>query len=150
MTCATREYLNNYGIPKHPNGLISHNCLLYQLNDIIHDVWEFSHQGNSIKVKVPSNRASNDAEMVRRWCVSGKAIAVRSSLDMSHNILSDQVLHTLFKYTPEPTDLWIICPSRQTITPAVRLLREHLKLKCLDVLTQLMNKGIITTADIDG
>ena len=148
VVCATTEYLENYGLPKHPNDLTTHNGLLYQLHDIIHDVWEFSRLGESIKVKIQSNRTSNDAELVRRWCVSGKGIAAKSCLDMSNDLLTEQVVPLLSEFSPQPTELWLICPSRQTITPAVRLLREHLKLKCSDVLTKLVNKGILTNTDI--
>ena len=148
VICATSEYLNNYGVPKHPNDLTTHNGLLYQLHDIIHDVWEFSHQGESIKVKMQSNRASNDAELVRRWCVNGKGIAAKSCLDMSHDLLTEQVTTLLGDFSPKSTELWLICPSRQTISPAVRLLREHLRIKCADVLNQLVNKGILTKDDI--
>ena len=62
VVCATPEYIEAHGLPLHPNDLTTHNGLLYQLHDIIHDVWEFSHLGESIKVKMQSNRASNDAE----------------------------------------------------------------------------------------
>jgi len=147
VICATTEYLENNGTPQHPNDLTTHNGLLYQLHDIIHDVWEFSHQGDPIKVKMKSNRASNDAELVRRWCVNGKGVATKSSLDMSHDLLSEQVVPMLSEFVPKPTELWLICPSRQTITPAVRLLREHLKIKCDAVFTQLIKKGVLDKLD---
>ena len=147
VVCATSEYLENHGLPKHPNELTTHNGLLYQLHEIIYDVWEFSHKGESIKVKMQSNRASNDAELVRRWCVSGKGIAAKSCLDMSHDLLTDKVVPLLSEFKAKPTELWLICPSRQTITPAVRLLREHLKIKCAHVLTKLVNKGVLTHID---
>ncbi len=148
VICATTDYLKAKGMPKHPNDLTTHNGLLYQLHDIIHDVWEFSHQDKLIKVKMQSNRASNDAELVRRWCVNGKGIATKSSLDMSDDLLNDRIISILSDFAPKPTELWLICPSRQTITPALRLLREHLKVKCAEVFTQLINKGIITNEDI--
>lgn len=149
VICATAKYLEEHGLPKHPNDLTSHNGLLYQLGDILYDVWEFSHQGESIKVKMQSNRASNDAELVRRWCVRGKGIAAKSCLDMSHDLLNDNVIPLLSKFEARSTELWLICPSRQTITPAVRLLREHLRVRCTGVLTQLVNKGVLTKDDID-
>lgn len=149
VICATPEYLKKHGLPKHPNHLTTHNGLLYQLQDIIHDVWEFSHQDKLIKVKMQSNRASNDAELVRRWCVSGKGIAAKSCLDMSHDLLTEQVVTILSEFSPKSTELWLICPSRQTITPAVRLLREHLKIKCEDLLNQLINKGILTKTETE-
>ena len=148
VICATPEYLEKHGTPKHPNDLTRYNGLLYQLHNIVHDVWQFSHKSESIKVKMKSNRVSNDAEIVRRWCVNGKGIAAKSSLDMSHDLLSNQLVTLLTEFVAKPTELWIICPSRQTISPAVRLLREHLKIKCSDVFIQLTNKGILAKADV--
>lgn len=36
---ATQTYLDKNGTPKHPQDLVTHNGLFYQLYDIIHDVW---------------------------------------------------------------------------------------------------------------
>lgn len=143
VVCATEQYLKCRSQLKHPNDLISHNALLYQLHDIIHDVWEFTEQGKPIKVKMQSNRSSNDAELVKRWCVNSKGVAMKSSLDMSDDLLSQKIVPVLTEFTPKPSELWLICPSRQTITPAVRLLREHLKTKCHTIFTQLIDKGIL-------
>ena len=148
VICAASDYLEKYGVPIHPNDLTTHNGLLYQLGDIIHDIWEFSNQGDSIKIKIQSNRASNDAELVRRWCVNGKGIAAKSCLDMSHDLLNDNVLPLLTEFEANPTELWLICPSRQTVTPAVRLLREHLRAKCSEILAQLIDKGVLTKSNI--
>lgn len=148
VICATPQYLENNGIPEHPNELTNHNALLYQLHDIIHDVWEFSQDSELIKVKVQGNRASNDAELVRRWCVNGKGIAAKSILDMSHDLLNEHIVTILSEFAPKQTELWLVCPSRQTITPAVRLLREHLREKCTDVLTQLAHKNILSMHDL--
>ena len=148
VVCATEQYLKQHKQLKHPNDLIAHNALLYQLHDIIHDVWEFTQQGKPIKIKMQSNRSSNDAELVRRWCVNGKGIAMKSSLDMSDDLLSQKIVPVLTEFTPKPSELWLICPSRQTITPAVRLLREHLKTKCDAIFTQLIDKGILINRDL--
>lgn len=142
LLCATKDYLNSNGTPEHPHDLASHNGLFYQLRDIVHDVWKFSDGENDYKVKVNGNRASNDGDLVRRWCVSGKGIASKSCLDMSTDLLSGKVVRVLSEFDPTPTELWLICPSRQSITPAIRLLRDHLKEKCSDLLNKLNSSGI--------
>jgi DNA-binding transcriptional LysR family regulator len=136
-------------MPKHPNDLTTHNALLYQLHDIVHDVWQFSHQNEIIKVKMNSNRAANDAELVRRWCVAGKGVAAKSILDMSHDLLADRVVHLLPDFEPQKTELWLVCPSRQSITPAVRLLRDYLKEQCAQLLTQLIDNGNVKKSVLD-
>lgn len=143
LLCATPEYLRKHGTPTHPDELTLHNGLFYQLHDIIHDVWSFSRDGKTCKVKMTGNRAANDGDLVRRWCVSGKGIAAKSSLDMAADLLADRVTNIMPEFQPTATELWIICPSRQSITPAVRLLRDELKRKCTHLLEQLASKGVI-------
>lgn len=141
--CATQEYLDRNGTPTHPHDLPSHNGLFYQLNDIVHDVWKFTHEGTEHKIKMSGNRASNDGDLVRRWCVAGKGLAVKSCLDMSADLLAGNVVNVMPDFKPRTTELWLICPSRQLITPAARLLRDTLKKKCTDVLKQLVERGFL-------
>lgn len=148
VLCATSEYLQNYGMPKHPGELTQHNGLFYQLHDIIHDVWSFSHNETVCKIKMTGNRAANDGDLVRRWCIAGKGVATKSSLDMAADLLAEKVVNVMPEFQPTATELWIICPSRQSITPAVRLLRDELKAKCAELLNKLVEKGILTRSQL--
>lgn len=150
LLCATQEYLNKNGIPKHPEELKTHNGLFYQLHDIIHNIWIFSKSttnsnkdNEEYKIKMNGNRASNDGDLVRRWCVAGKGLAIKSCLDMSAELLANKVISVMPDYQPRSTELWLIFPSRQSITPAARLLRDMLKQKCNDVLKQLIEKKVL-------
>ena len=89
------------------------------------------------------NRASNDGDLVRRWCVAGKGLAVKSCLDMADNLLSGRVVSVMPEFKPRSTELWLICPSWQSITPAVRLLRDKFKEKSRGIPNQLIDKGIL-------
>ena len=166
LLCATQEYLDKNGTPKHPHDLLSHNGLFYQLHDITHDVWTFSQsksegrgvgrnrrteesKGEEYKVKMSGNRASNDGDLVRRWCVAGKGLAVKSCLDMSSDLLSGKVVNVMSEFKPRTTELWLVCPSRQSITPAVRLLRDAVRDKSIGILKKLIEKGILASSVLD-
>ncbi|MCL1125115.1 LysR family transcriptional regulator [Shewanella surugensis] len=148
ILCASQAYLDENGTPKHPHDLASHNGLFYQLQDIIKDVWDFSHRETShqekgFKIKMNGQHASNDGDLVRRWCVASKGIAIKSCLDMSNDLLSGKVVNILPEFSPTPTELWLIFPSRQSITPAARLLRDTCREKSSHILQQLIKKGIL-------
>lgn len=149
ILCATPQYLKDNGTPQHPHNLSAHNGLFYQLHDVVHDVWKFEHKGNVVKIKMKGNRASNDGDLVRRWCVAGKGIAVKSCLDMSNDLLAGNVVSVMTDYQPRKTELWLVCPSRQSITPAVRLLRDMLKEKCAVILHKLVEQGLLNNNDIE-
>jgi DNA-binding transcriptional LysR family regulator len=148
VLCANKKYLNKYGTPENLNDLAQHNGLFYQLYEVVHDVWKFTNNSKVVKVKMSGNRASNDGDLVRRWCVAGHGLAVKSCLDMSRDLLSGKVQSLMSEYRPRSTELWLICPSRQLISPAVRLLRDTLKQKCSEILISLVRKGILRKEDI--
>lgn len=143
LLCASPGYLDQHGTPEHPHHLPSHNGLFYQLHDITHDVWEFSDGETDYKIKMSGNRASNDGDLVRRWCVAGQGLAVKSALDMADDLLSGRVVNAMPGFKPRTTELWLIYPSRQLITPAARLLRDMMKKKCTGILKELVERGIL-------
>ncbi|CZF81188.1 HTH-type transcriptional regulator DmlR [Grimontia celer] len=148
LLCAAPEYIEKYGVPSHPQDMTEHNALLFQLSDMLHDVWEFDGGDCKQKVRVSGNRASNDADLVRRWCVAGKGIAAKSSLDMAADLMAGRVVNLMRETPPVSTELWLVFPSRQSITPAARLLRDMLREKCTALLTGLMEEGVLSADDL--
>lgn len=155
ILCATPAYLAEHGTPTHPNDLNAHNGLLYQVRDVIHDVWDFKHidsyleSSESYKIKMRANRSSNDADLVRRWCVAGKGLAIKSGLDMANDLLTGNLVHVMPDYQAKPTELWLVCPSKQSITPAVRILRDSFRAKSKAILQQLVERGILDSRLVD-
>lgn len=143
LLCATKAYTLEHGNPQHPNDLLNHQGLFYQLQDIINNVWEFTDGQNKYKVKMQGRRASNDGDLVRRWCVGGKGLAVKSALDIADDLINDRVITLMPDYQHTCGELWLICPTRQSITPAVRLLRDVCREKAKAKLTALIDKGIL-------
>jgi len=62
---------------------------------------------------------------------------------MSTDLLSGNVISLMPEFKPSPIELWLVCPSRQSITPAVRLLRDTFKEKSAGIFNQLIRKGIL-------
>lgn len=143
LLCATKGYVIEHGDPQHPNDLVDHQGLFYQLQDIINNVWEFTDGQTKYKVKMKGKRASNDGDLVRRWCIAGKGVAVKSALDIADDLIHDRVVKLMPDYQHTCGELWLICPSRQSITPAVRLLRDVCREKAKATLMALIHKGIL-------
>jgi DNA-binding transcriptional LysR family regulator len=130
IACASPAYLDQHSTPKHPDDLQQHNCLIYQLRDLSYDLWTLYSDTETYKVKIKGNRASNDGDVVRRWVVSGKGIAFKSRLDMTADLNAGNVVQVLSDYRSDPISLWLTCPSRKQVTPAVLMLRDWLREKC--------------------
>lgn len=148
LLCASPDYLKRCGTPEHPQDLAAHNGLFYQLYDVTHDVWTFTASDpakdrNEYKIKMKGDRSSNDGDLVRRWCVAGKGLAVKSCLDVSNDLLSGKVVNVMPDYNARATQLWLVCPSRQLITPAVRLLRDEFRARAFSMINLLATKEIV-------
>ena len=143
VLCASPSYLGNRPLPSHPHELSNHNGLFYQMNGVVHDTWKFSQNKHTYSIKMTGNRIANDGDLVRRWCVAGKGLALKSALDMSNDLLANNVLPVMPEFRPTATELWLICPSKQSISPVVRLVRDELTNKCQNIMTTLKVKGYI-------
>ncbi len=60
---------------------------------------------------------------------------------MSNDLLAGNVVSLIPEYKPPRKELWLICPSRQLLTPAAWLLRDMLKKKTAAILKKLIEKG---------
>lgn len=143
LVCASPSYIKHYGAPEQPEQLKTHAGLCYQLHEMLQNEWQFQRGEQNLKVKLSPTRVTNDGDLVRRWCVAGKGVAIKSCLDMSQDLLAGRVVPLMQEYQPTPTELWLICPSRQSITPTVRLLRDLFRERTAIILQQLVAKGWI-------
>lgn len=130
ITCASPSYINSHGTPSTPDELKNHNCLLYRLNGKLFNQWQYQDTTDHHRIKVASNRICNDTDIVRRWAVSGKGIAYRSLLDVHSELQSGQLVQLLKEYSSPTAELYLLCPDRKQVTPAVIAFREMLRDKC--------------------
>ncbi|GGK68180.1 LysR family transcriptional regulator [Amphritea balenae] len=135
ITCASPGYIAEFGEPSHPEDLRKHSCLLYRLDSRLFDNWEYMDSSASYKIKVASNRISNDTDIVRRWAVAGKGIAHRSLIDIAADLRSGKLVQVLSDFQSPPVQLYLLCPGRKQVTPAVILFREMLREKCSELIT---------------
>lgn len=151
LLVASPSYLKLMGTPEHPKDLLNHQGLFYQLQNILNDTWHFFSKESgdergetrSFKIKPKAYCAANDGDLVRRWCVAGKGVAIKSSLDIANDLLAGRVVPLMPDYTIPQVELWLISPSRQSITPTIRLLRDMFRERTRLLLTQLVKEGFV-------
>ncbi|WP_286743075.1 LysR family transcriptional regulator [Pseudoalteromonas sp. UBA2102] len=143
VLCASPEYIKKHGEPLTPDDILNHNALLYKLYEVVHDGWELYNDNQKYKVKMGSDRAVNDGDIVRRWCVDGTGIAKKSAIDVAEDLLAGRLKRLMPDYKIPLTEMWLVLPSRQLITPAIRLIRDELKHTVSQLRKNLIAQGII-------
>ncbi|MDX2320063.1 MAG: LysR family transcriptional regulator [Moritella sp.] len=134
IVCASPDYIASVGAPLHPNDLLQHNCLLYRVGTRVYDTWTFTDNAQPniapLAVKVAGDRLTNDADIVHRWAVAGRGIAFKSSLDLAADLRAGNLIELLSGYKSLPINLWLVCPNRGQVSPAMLILRDFLRDKC--------------------
>ena len=131
---ASPAWIDRHGEPSSPEALSRCNVLTYLLRGRLYDRWTLQREGEQCEVKVTGNMMSDDAEVIRRLAIAGEGVAYKSRLDVSGDILAGRLRQILPQWSGENAPLNLICPHRQQVTPAVRLLHEAVKAKCAEVL----------------
>ena len=144
ILCASPDYLEKYGVPESPEELANHNGLFYQIFGIPHDTWVFEKDDKTYKVKVTSKNSANDGDLVRRWCVAAQGLAIKPCLEVSDDLLTGKLVNIMSEFKPVSSELWLVSPCRQTMTPALKHFSENVKLRCNEILTQLTIAGLLT------
>lgn len=122
---AAPEYLRRHGTPASVAELAQHNCLRYALVEGMYDRWAFPSVGKVVQVK--GNRASDDADLVRRWAVAGLGIAYKSRLDVTADLKAGRLQLLLPDVMGEEVPLHLVCLHRSQVTPVVIRLRDYLR-----------------------
>lgn len=130
VLCASPAYVARRGMPQHPQEIAEHECLCYMLSDEVYDRWRFERDAKSLTVAVRSRRVADDGEVVRRWALAGQGIAYKSALDVVSDIAAGRLVRLCPEWTGEHSPLYLICPDRRHLSPAVQALRAYLQSKC--------------------
>lgn len=109
--------------------------------------WELYQGDNKFKIKVNSNRAVNDGDIVRRWCVDGVGIAKKSAIDVAEDLLVGRLKRIMSDYQIPVIEMWLVLPSRQMISPTIRIIRDELKLKINELRSKLIGKRILDESE---
>lgn len=136
VLCAAPQYLHKHGTPQTVDELSEHNCLLYMLGGRLHDRWRFSDGKREQGISVKGDRVSDDADVVRRWAVSGAGLVYKSWLDVAGDVRAGRLQVLLPELRGEPTPLNLICAHRAQLSKPVLLLREFVQLRCAELLAQ--------------
>lgn len=136
VLCAAPLYLHKHGAPRTVDELTEHNCLLYMLSGRLHDRWRFSDGKREQGIIVKGDRVSDDADVVRRWAVSGAGLVYKSWLDVAGDVRAGRLQVLLPELRGEPTPLNLICAHRAQLSKPVLLLREFVQARCAELLAQ--------------
>jgi len=134
--CAAPAYLAAAGIPRQPEELRGHRCLLFRYPlDGRYLRWGFVRDGQRFDAEVQPARVSDDIDaLVEAFAAAGGGIT-RLAAFVAAPYLARGELRTLFEAgagsgvqaAPEPMRLFLCVSDRRDLTPKVRSLLQHVR-----------------------
>lgn len=97
VTVATPEYLRQHGIPKHPNELEQHNCIVYTGRPRAH-AWTFLENEELISVNVSGRFMTNNSAAYQSALLQGIGIANIPMWLVIKEVMSGQLLTVLDEF----------------------------------------------------
>lgn len=117
VICAAPSYLRQRGVPRHPDDLRAHNCLL--LAD--QSAWRFDTPLGETVVHVRGNLRADNGEVIRDALVAGVGIALKSTWDVGPLLRGGDLVTVLDEYPVLPAvSIWAVFPSRHLVPAKTR------------------------------
>lgn len=124
---ASPEYLARQGTPQHPKELKQHDCLVLRIDAFTERFWSFQLDGKTQKFPVSGTRISNVEDVIMRWCLAGKGIAVKSNLFVLEHVENGTLVPVLQNFAAKPTEFRLEYQSTKQLPQRVTKLIDFLR-----------------------
>ena len=119
VICASPEYIKKIGMPKKPEDLLNHNCLIYMpRNDMCK--WEFLDKGKRKKIKVTGDIQCNSGDALRVASIQSRGITQLPTYMVGLDIQAGRLQAVLEDFEPEKQPIYAIYNHRKYISAKIK------------------------------
>ena len=128
VAVASPGYLDEHGLPDHPQDLVGHACL-----NMRHETagglyaWEFEKDGQELRVRVSGQLTFNNSYAMIDAAVSGYGIAYVPENIVEPHIASGALVQVLDDWSPFFDGYFLYYPSRRQNLPAFKVIVDALR-----------------------
>jgi DNA-binding transcriptional LysR family regulator len=123
VVVASPDYLRRQGVPRAPDELTRHRCLLLSQQR----GWNFVVDGQAVVLKVAGPFESNDGAVLHEWALAGHGLAWRSVWEVDEDLRDGRLVSVLDAFAAPPMGVHAVFPDRQALPLRVRLFINMLK-----------------------
>lgn len=126
VVCGAPSYFQRHGVPKTPDDLRKHNCLInFSLPP--RDQWQFSVPGGETTVvRVTGSMQANVADALRMAALSGLGLVLLPTYMVGQDIRKGRLQTVLTDYVPAPLEIHAVYPHRKHLSAKVRTFVDFL------------------------
>jgi DNA-binding transcriptional LysR family regulator len=128
VLCASPQYLERQGAPRHPSELTDHEVLGYSLLSI-GEQWQFSGPDESVTVRVRPRFWTNNGDTCVAAAVDGSGIVLQPTFLIGAELASGQLVEVLPQFRAMELGIYAVYPTRRFVLPKVRAMLDFLQAK---------------------
>ena len=128
VLCAAPAYLEQHGIPEHPEDLQDYSCLHYG-QIVTGNQWQLINREREYLVTVKGVLCSNNGEVLKDAAVQGLGIALLPSFIIDRELERDRLAIVLPDFQPPAISLCLIYPLNRHLSTKIRLFSDFLHQK---------------------
>lgn len=125
VVCASPAYFKRNGRPETPGELSTHTCVQFTLSGHVNE-WEFSHEGEVIRVPINGRYKVSSGLAVREALIAGFGLSLTPRLYVEDAIADGRLVTVLDEWSPVKTPIYAVYPSRRYVLPKVRAFVDFL------------------------
>jgi DNA-binding transcriptional LysR family regulator len=129
IVCATPDYLRQHGVPRTPQDLQRHNCLVFAAPSY-QNRWAFSRGDQQEEVEVHGNLRSDNGMVLLSAGMTGLGVIVVHEWMVRHLIDAEHMVRVLEDYTVHPragdAELYAVYPSSRGLSRKARVFIDFL------------------------
>jgi len=127
VVCGAPAYFEKHSLPRTPNDLKNHNCLV-NTSMPPRDQWQFSEPGGGLQtvVKVSGTLEANVADALRLAAISGLGLALLPTYMVGQDLRKGRLQAVLTDHIPAPLEIHAVYPHRKHLSAKVRTFVDFL------------------------
>ena len=137
VLCAAPAYLEQRGVPKVPDDLRRHNCLLLRYPRSPEWFWTLATAEGPLRMDVSGSYDSDDGDVLTGWALNGRGIVNKPKFDVAEHLKNGALIEILPETPPEPALFGCLYPHRRLQDNKVRLFIDFILEQCRARLSQL-------------
>lgn len=131
LLVASPAYLKEHGVPRTPEDLVHHNCLVNTLKAPT-SLWSLVGPEGRKQVRVSGTMRSNFGEALRHAALLGRGISMHPTYMLAEDVRQRRLKVVLPAYQPTGLDVYAVYSSRRNIPIRVKLFLEFLRDRCMN------------------
>jgi DNA-binding transcriptional LysR family regulator len=127
VLCASPDYLRRFGMPKTPEELAQHECLMLVGSHGRQDIWRLHDaHGQLHTVRINGRLESTLGELLRDSALAGLGIAQHSTWHVCDDLRAGRLKVVLPEYSIAETGIYAVMPQRRLVPLRVRAFADFL------------------------